>query len=370
MKWPTWRWRRSRGFTLVEILVSLVIAGILMSALGAILIDMLDTERREASLNQLRQDLKAAMDVISNDLAQAVFVYNGNCLAGNDNSNPKPKDLCGDTTRPTSQRLTNYLPPFPATMTPVLAMWILEPFPYDQNQLGYATFKMPRDCEKVWSSDAPRTKQHCRDLQNGRRTYTLVVYYIDTAPTSFWAPESTWQGKARLVRYQLRKYKVANVASDANYDYLGINQGYVEPVGETNFARWPFKVGTATNENLQDTRAGGRPLRDIEGYLRVTDLVVVTDFIDTDTTIPSPACPEALPGTPDFVRTPLSAAAAPAGFFACVQDGGASFNAATFVYLRGNPEGLPGIRPQDVQNRPVITTTVLSRSVQGKVPKY
>jgi prepilin-type N-terminal cleavage/methylation domain-containing protein len=362
MKWPTWRGRRSQGFTLVEILVSLVIAGILMAALGSVLIDMLNTERREASLNQLRQDLKAAMDVIANDLSQAVFVYNGNCLDGN-------RQQCGDTTRH-GQPLTNYLPAFPATMTPVLAMWILEPFPYDQNQLGYATFRMPRDCERVWSSDEPRTKQHCRDLQNGRRTYTLVVYYIDTAPTSFWAPDSPWQGKARLVRYQLRKYKVANVASDVNYDYLGINRGYVEPIGETNFARWPFKVGTTTTENLQDTRAGGRPEANIEGYLRVTDLVVVTDFIDTDTTMPSPACPEALPGTPAFVRTPLSSATAPAGFFACVQDSGASFNAATFVYLRGNPEGLPGIRPQDVQNRPVITTTVLSRSVEGKVPKY
>ncbi|WP_164920734.1 PulJ/GspJ family protein [Thermosynechococcus vestitus] len=359
MKWRGWRWWRGKGFTLTEILVSLVIAGILMASLGSILIDMLQTERREASLNQLRQDLKAAMDVISNDLAQAVFVYNGNCLAGNGQQ-------CGDTSR--SDPLTNYLPEFPSTMTPVLAMWILEPFPYDQNQLGYAVFKMPRDCEKVWSNDEPRTKQHCRELQHGRRTYTLVVYYIDTAATSFWAPESPWQGRARLVRYQLRKYQVANVAENRDYDYLGINRGYVEPVGETNFARWPMKVGGSATENLQQTRAGGRPLADIKDYLRVTDLVVVTDFIDTDTTFAAADCPQTPAGATPFVRTPRDST--PAGFFACVQDRGSSFNGATYVYLRGNPEGLPGIRPQDLENRPVITTTVLSRSVEGKTPTY
>ncbi|MDR7922269.1 type II secretion system protein [Thermosynechococcus sp. HY213] len=350
MKLLGWWRRRSKGFTITEILVSLVIAGVITASLGSILIDMIQTESREAALNQLRQDLKATLDVISTDLSQAVFVYNGNCLAGSGS--------CGDTSR--SEPLTNYLPDFPNTMRPVLAMWILEPFPYYQNQLGYARFVMPRDCSRVWSTDQANAKAHCQELRSGRRSYTLVVYYIDTARQSFWSPESDWQGQARLVRYQLRKYKEAARASDANYDWLGINQGYVDPTGRTNFARWPIDVQTGAN--LQSSR----PVKNIEGYLRVTDLTVVTDFIDTDTSMPRPDCPT---GT---IRTPrdTSDAPAPAGFFACVQERGSSFNAATFVYLRGNPQGLPGIREEDIQNRPVLTTTVLSRSVQGKVPNF
>ncbi len=60
----------------------------------------------------------------------------------------------------------------------------------------------------------------------------------------------------------------------------------------------------------------------------------------------------------------------PIAFMPVCSHGGESFNNATFVYLRGNPYGLPGIRPQDEATRPVITTTVLSRSVQRKVPKF
>lgn len=108
MKLLGWWRRRSKGFTITEILVSLVIAGVITASLGSILIDMIQTESREAALNQLRQDLKATLDVISTDLSQAVFVYNGNCLAGSGS--------CGDTSR--SEPLTNYLPDFPNTMRP------------------------------------------------------------------------------------------------------------------------------------------------------------------------------------------------------------------------------------------------------------
>ncbi|AXY67349.1 prepilin-type N-terminal cleavage/methylation domain-containing protein [Thermosynechococcus sichuanensis E542] len=337
-----WRWqrprKRQRGFTLVEILVSLVMASVIVVSLGALLIDMLQTETREASLNQLRQDLKAAMDIISTDLSQAVFVYNGNCLAGGGGE-------CGGGTR--SQALTNFLPPFPSTMQPVLAMWILEPVPYDQNQLGYDTYTIPANCNNAWPESL---RPDCIALQNARRAHTLVVYYLDTTPSSL------WQGRARLRRYALRKYRVLTNT------YLELNQGYVEPSGFTNFAQWPINVNT--NASMQ----GARP------EANMARAVVVTDFIDLNWDNESALIPcqgaVATPFTSAYVRTPLASSGVPNSFYACVQSRGASFNNATFVYLRGNPQGMPGIRPQDEATRPVITTTVLSRSVQRKVPNF
>lgn len=338
-----WQWRRpqkgQKGFTLVEILVSLVMASVIVVSLGALLVDMLQTETREASLNQLRQDLKAAMDLISTDLSQAVFVYNGHCLAGDTSGQ------CGEGTR--SQALTNFLPAFPSTMQPVLAMWILEPVPYDQNQLGYDTYTIPQNCNNAWPESL---RPDCIALQNARRAHTLVVYYLDTTPSSL------WQGRARLRRYALRKYRVLTNT------YLELNQGYVEPTGSTSFAQWPINVNT--NTSMQSAR----PEADMGRA------VVVTDFIDLNWDNPNAFIPcqgaVATPFTPAYVRTPLASSGVPNSFYACVQSRGASFNNATLVYLRGNPQGMPGIRPQDEATRPVITTTVLSRSVHRKVPNF
>ncbi len=286
-----WR-QRQKGFTLVEILVSLVMASVIVVSLGALLIDMLQTETREASLNQLRQDLKAAMDMITTDLSQAVFVYNGNCLAGSGGE-------CGTGTR--HQPLTNFLPPFPSTMHPVLAMWILEPVPYDQNRLGYERYTIPSDCNNAWPESL---RPDCITLQNGRRAHTLVVYYLDTTPDS----EGVWQGRARLRRYALRKYKIlANT-------YLELNQGYVEPNGLTNFAQWPINVNT--NTSLQGVRPEANMAR----------AVVVTDFIDLHWNNESALipCQEGIntPLVPAYVRTPLANAGVPNSFYACVQSRG------------------------------------------------
>ncbi|WP_300872568.1 hypothetical protein [Thermosynechococcus sp. Uc] len=102
--------------------------------------------------------------------------------------------------------------------------------------------------------------------------------------------------------------------------------------------------------------------------------MVVADFIDLDWYNESALIPCQkeinTPFIPAYVRTPLDDARVPNSFYACVQSRGESFNNATFVYLRGNPHGLPGIRAQDEATRPVITTTVLSRSVYRKVPKF
>jgi prepilin-type N-terminal cleavage/methylation domain-containing protein len=328
MKLRHWR-RATQGFTLIELLVSFLIGSVITVSLGAILIDMIETESREASLNEVRQELQSAMNFIMADLSQATFVYDGNCLQG--------AGLCASANGSSRTPITNYLPNFGANIRPILAMWILEPLPYDNNP----AFVLPTSC--------PASNQQCLRIQNARRAYTLVVYYLDTTA------DSQWQGVARLRRYQLRQYATINGTT------ITQTPGYVDPTVNTNFVAWPLDLNT--NANLQ----ASSPSNDL------ANAPVVADFIDsnwTDVDSTPIACQGAVssPTINAYVRTPLLSTSPPNSFYACVQSRGSNFNTATFVYLRANPRGKPAIRTQDEAVRPVLTTTVLSRGVYQKVP--
>ncbi|WP_409873873.1 prepilin-type N-terminal cleavage/methylation domain-containing protein [Thermosynechococcus sp.] len=345
--------RRQKGFTIVEILVSLVIAGVIMVSLGSLLIDMLKTEREEADLNALSQELKMAMDVISKDLAEAVYIYDEKCLHGpncpeRDNKNFLP--------------VKNFLPAYPETMHPILAMWILEPLPYDNNELGYywrKDAKIPGNCNKLpnWA------QEDCRRLQKSRHAYTLVVYYLDTAPNL-----QFWRGPAILRRYTLRKYKQQDGGlTDEN---LWWNEGYVQPtsyaqLGNPNsvssFAMWPYDIHT--KQSLQSQRPKGdfkaEEDKEYERYQDDKDMAqVLIDGVDVG--MGPLGCPEVPTKVAPYKRT------APANlgfdsFYACVQRPSTNTNVATYVYLRLKPlDSLPGF---DSGKRLEMATTVLSRSV-------
>lgn len=325
-----WQWRRaSRGFTLIELLTSFLIGSVITVSLGAILIDMIETESREASLNEVRQELQSAMNFIIADLSQATFVYDGNCLQGG--------GLCANANGTNRTPITSYFPNFGSNMHPILAMWILERLPYDNNP----AFVLPTSC--------PADNQQCLRIQNARRSYTLVVYYLDTTP------DPQWQGVARLRRYQLRQYATINGTTIVE------TPGYVDPTVNTNFVAWPINLNTGISLQTSSPSAD------------LANAPVVADFIDGNwnavgsTPIP---CQAAVTNPPinAYVRTPLETPSLPNSFYSCVLSRGSNFNTTTFVYLRANPRGKPGIRAQDEAVRPVLTATVLSRGVYQKVP--
>ena len=366
--WPRQRLKRQRrqGFTLVEILVSLVIAGVIMVSLTSLLIEMLTTERREADLNALSQELKMAMDVIAKDLSEAVYVYDGDCL----------HSTCSE--RANLQPVKDFLPQYPETMHPVLALWILEPLPYDNNELGYfwhRNAKIPSNCSTLpnWA------QEDCRRLQKSRHAYSLVVYYLDTQPNL-----NFWQGPAVLRRYVLRKYKhLDGGLSDEN---LWWHEGYVQPttyatIGNpsaiSSFALWPYDVNTRGLLQGQRPKGDIKPEadREYERYQDDKDLAqVLIDGVDLgirplaphlDTTT---GCPRTPAGLLPYRRTAPTSLGFNS-FYACVQAGGASTrNAATYVYLRLKPSG-DAIAGFDSGRRLEMATTVLSRSAQYKNPE-
>lgn len=357
--------QRQGGFTITEILVSLVIAGVIVVSLGSLLVDMLRTERDEADLNALSQELKMAMDTITRDLSQAIYVYDSGCLHGNTSC----------VAREGLQPVKEFLPEYPATMHPVLAMWILEQLPYDNNELNYyysyQNAKIPSNCQALpdWA------QEDCRRLQHTRHAYTLVVYYIDTAPNT-----EFWRGPAILRRYTLRKYKQQDGGlSDAN---LWWHEGYVQPttyaqLGNPNsvssFALWPYDLITKqplqTQRPLGDFRA--EAVAEYERYQDDKDAAqVLVDAVDlgglpNNNNLESNGCPRVPTGMNSYQRT--APTTLPGSFYACVQRSNETTNAMTYVYLRLKPlDALPGF---DSGKRLELATNVLSRSVQDKNPQ-
>ena len=71
----------SRGFTLVELLVSIVIASIVVGTLLSFMTNILTSERREQAKATTELEIQSAIDYIADDLQEAVYIYNADGIA-------------------------------------------------------------------------------------------------------------------------------------------------------------------------------------------------------------------------------------------------------------------------------------------------
>lgn len=194
-----------KGFTLVELLVVVAIAGGILSGLTYIVVELMGADQREASRAETQREMQAAMNYISAELQQAVFVYTGNYMT----------------------QLANYLPTSLTTnSTPVLAFWKYKPFPAS----------VVSSCATAASSGVSPTGVPCMAGQS----YALVVYSFSTANQG-----SPWVGKARITRYELSQFTSTGTT-------VG---GYVSPTEVDSFDNWPMRQNTSQ----QSTRPTGNP---------------------------------------------------------------------------------------------------------------
>lgn len=286
------------GFTLIELLVSMIIAAIITVSLLSLVIGLVDVNKRDAEQTEVQQSMQAAMDYISEELREAIFVYDKECIVGQ-----------GTKTNPTSVSdcpgLVNHLPASVKDNI-VLAFWRTNLLPLD-------VLKTCSDYSKGGAGDAPRLNSG--DVRNGyavkdipciaSRGYTLVVYTLKKGTTD------VWRGKARLERYQLAQFNANGTAVT----------GYVDPLnsaelGDLRFKHWPYQKekDTSAIANKQSDLPTGTP-------------AVLVDFLD-DTPlkpdlqinipiaqrIPEPICP-----TLSHPTYSLADDKATRGFFACVR---------------------------------------------------
>lgn len=63
------------GFTLIELLVALLIATLVITPLLGFMINVMNTDRQEQAKATTEQEIQAALDYITRDLQQAVYIY-------------------------------------------------------------------------------------------------------------------------------------------------------------------------------------------------------------------------------------------------------------------------------------------------------
>lgn len=299
---------KAAGFTLIEILVAIVMAGIIVSSVLSVVVNLLQTDQRESAFNANQSEMQAALDYIATDLRQAVYIYD---------------DV---------SKIQSYIPNFGSSYQPILAFWKPESVS-QQNQ------SLPTNCNSF--TDALK-KAECQSLKIRQNTYTLVVYLQSTGEGS------PWQGKSIIRRYQLPKY--------SNMSNLTQSTGYVDPTQQnTSFKNWPKD---SFNNSLQSTR----PSKDSSYY------PVLVDFVDdpNNTTATVPTC-----DTTNYKRTPATSSASPNNsFFACVRNENDTlgFNQDVFLFLRGNPVGKAGIFSASNSSLPTLQTQVTVRGILDKIP--
>ncbi|UIE38793.1 PilW family protein [Leptodesmis sichuanensis] len=353
------RQRRS-GFTLTELLVSMIIGAFLVALLLGFVVEVTQNNQQDAARSQVQQDMQAAMDYITQDLREAVFVYNGDCLQGNGTptSTQDLKIICPG--------VINHIP---ASMTqdgrvPVLAFWRAERLPKGIRDLCSAQAPNLDDTDQNNNPSNPLVLAGVPCISGN--SYSLVVYALDPSNDG-----NIWQGKTRIIRYKLSQF--TDSATTANDQ----TPGYVNPLNspDSTFQQWPY--GTRADKSfgsLQTTRPTNSPM-------------ALVDFVD-DVGAPgvTPNCEEFAPtvvGNPNKDPNDIANALSPTNtnnrnraFYACVRNGGignaapkAGENQDVLISLVGNVTGQAGFAPQnDNQERLTpLQTRVLVRGVVNKV---
>jgi hypothetical protein len=318
--WFVNRRKKNAGVSITELLVAMVVASIAITGLLAAMVELLQTDQREAAKEETQQSIQTALDFIAEDLRESVYVYDGTQRRGAGGTGP-------------IHYVYDYLPDFSTVGTPILAFWKTEPLSATQesdlSRMNCAGLAQP-------------ARQECNNLKLRRRSYSLIVYLQSTIS------DAKWKGKSRILRYELPKYDASRFST------LAKSRGFVDPAEANNFPVWPLD---SQSNNLQ-TPAGGRPLP--------TDspAEVLVDFVDApESRVSIPDCVNSYGSS--YVRVP-SDDTNNRSFFACVRKIGNAIgeNQDIILYLRGNSYGKEGANEQD--ELPILQTRVTLRGVIDK----
>ena len=318
---------RSGGFTLTELLIAIVVGSIIVTTMLYLVVELLQINRREEVLTQTQQDMRRAIDYISRDAGEAIYIYSS------------PNQIVNTETGAT---LLDQLDDFPkAGQVPVLAFWRLDPLD-PSNPKVKALFD--KDCSS-FTTVAERAE--CNTLKIRQGSYTLVVYAQQPNTGN-----DIWGGKSRIVRYELPKYVSGKI------DNLEKTPGYSEPTGV--FTDGPL-AGRPKRFDLWAKGTG-----DTKG-----NFVVLTDFVDESRANVTSDC------RAGYTKTPADAN----NFYVCVQQGTSQLNEddarlttgsnqTLIVFLRGNAstENSGFATFSDTGRLPTLESEVLIRGVLDKRP--
>lgn len=227
------------GFTLLEILVSMVIASIIISTLFSVLFGILQSNRREDAKQKSQEELQAAANYIANDLQQAVYVYPSNALYDEYSSNYIGKFIPKSTS--TYKR------------TPILAFW-----------KRYALLDKERVCHANSANQGDgcaSTEVQCIEgpscLRRDKFVYSLVVYYLEKGGSGGNVSKSV-----TISRFEARDGIPAPQCID-NSQPPGFNCGITAVIGTTRYYSLPRTVEGAS---IPGQVAGGSVLGNFQPF--------------------------------------------------------------------------------------------------------
>jgi prepilin-type N-terminal cleavage/methylation domain-containing protein len=326
---------KTKGFTLLELLIVTIIAGGIISGLLYMVIELLGADQREASRTETQREMRLALDYIANEVQSSVYIYDSQCIAGN-----------GAAQGQACHGILNYLPASVRASTnnmPVIAFWKQQP--------------IPQVLKDRCSSSSPPANVPCITANS----YSLVVYSLSNSNTG-----NTWKGKARITRYALTQFDQNGNAS----------AGYVDPAQYNNFDSWPFAVdsttGTVINPQSSAPNGSAQVLVDFvddgTGATAMYQQLGQTISVGTSTDL----CPNPNPSDLAYTVSPPTPsgnfAGKPRSFYACISTGNSTgANRDVILFVRGNAYGRPAISTNQTF-LPTLETRVLSRGVLQRNP--
>ncbi len=174
--------QKTSGFTLLELLMAMVLAFLVITPLLGFVVNIMETDRKEQAKANSEQELKAALDYITQDLQQAVYIYDADGLTKNNSK------ILG------SSGIKNQIPPVAAGVSgcaanscvPVLVFWKRE----ERRQVVKVN---PN------GSSCPPPAGAVSNNCNDAYVYSLVGYYLISDNST----SNTWSNSARIARFQI-----------------------------------------------------------------------------------------------------------------------------------------------------------------------
>ncbi len=303
---------KTGGFTLIELLVAMVLAFLVITPLMGLAINIMETDRKEQAKANSEQEIKAALDYITQDLQQAIYIYDDDGLSTNQSDRGR-------------SGIQNQIPPIAQEVggcnrnncTPVLVFWKRE---LQKNSVPGSN--SVNDCGII--SD-PGSK--CNDAY----TYSLVGYYLISDPPT--TRNNTWSTASRIARFEItdgvRDPKRPVVNRQPNW--ITYNRIKREP--DKGFNAFNLRGIGTLKQKMNRWKKGADRYND-------SSINVLVDYVDRETArsqiIPAAlecdrsAIPGVTPRTEREQRVPRATTAN--SFYACVN----STENYARIYLRGN----------------------------------
>jgi len=286
MKFST-RKNRDHGFTLVELLIGLVMAFLVLTPLFGLMISIMNTDEKEQAKTTSEQELQTAIDFITRDLQQAVYIYDYQGVTNNYN------------TIAANSGIKDSLPTV-AGGVPILVFWKQE----------------------LVSNVIPTTGTKKDDAS----VYSLVAYYLINSPSTIWS------NTARIARWQIKD----GVRSPSDTSGVTCNPSYNTSIKFVDADNCPSPGFKPFDLDMNQWQRSGSFTNDPQ---------VLVDFIDQtprdQTNVPNitPSCAQD-DNQQGVTITPISSTTM-TSFYACVSNYADPTNqgqviSTAQIFIRGN----------------------------------